>query len=121
MAANIKKRLRALLGRSYDFYLVYAAVGFVVVMLIALIIGFVGRSGKIAGFKEKMQESTSNVSTTLEESIMSQIGTLRQLSQWFVQIGNPELEFGIDRGQASVLLPETISSEADMKSLYMVW
>ena len=121
MAANIKKRLRALLGRSYDFYLVYAAVGFVVVMLIALIIGFVGRSGKIAGFKEKMQESTSNVSTTLEESIMSQIGTLRQLSQWFVQIGNPELEFGIDRGQASVLLQETISSEADMKSLYMVW
>ncbi|MBR2202066.1 MAG: GAF domain-containing protein [Bacteroidales bacterium] len=121
MAANIKKRLRTLLGRSYDFYLVYAAVGFVVVMLIALIIGLVGRSGKIAGFKEKMQESTSNVSSALAESVMSEIGTLRQLSQWFVQIGNPELEFGIDRGQAAVLLQETISAEADMKSLYMVW
>lgn len=121
MAANIKKRLRAFLGRSYDFYFVYAAVGFVVVMLIALIMGLVGRSGKIADFKEKMRESTSNVSNTLEETVMSQIGTLRQLSQWFVQIGNPELEFGIDRGQAAVLLQETISSDADMKSLYMVW
>lgn len=121
MAANIKKRLRAFLGRSYDFYFVYAAVGFVVVMLIALVMGLVGRSGKIADFKEKMRESTSNVSNTLEETVMSQIGTLRQLSQWFVQIGNPELEFGIDRGQAAVLLQETISSDADMKSLYMVW
>ena len=121
MAANIKKRLKALLGRSYDFYIVYAVVGFVVVMLIALIIGLVGRSSKIAGFKEKMQESTSNVSNTLKESIMTQIGTLKQLSQWFVQIGNPELEFGIDRSQAAVLLQETISSEPDMKSLYMVW
>ena len=121
MAANIKKRLRAFLGRSYDFYFVYAAVGFVVVMLIALIMGLVGRSGKIADFKEKMRESTSNVSNTLEETVMAQIGTLRQLSQWFVQIGNPELEFGIDRGQAAVLLQETISSDADMKSLYMVW
>ncbi|MBO4772182.1 MAG: PAS domain S-box protein [Bacteroidales bacterium] len=121
MATNITKRLKALLGRSYDFYLVYAAVGFVVVMLIALAIGLVGRSGKIADFKEKMQESTSNVSSVLDETIMSQIGTLRQLSQWFVQIGNPELEFSIDRSQAAVLLQETISSEADMKSLYMVW
>lgn len=121
MAANIKKRLKALLGRSYDFYIVYAVVGFVVVMLIALSIGLVGRSSKIAGFKEKMQESNSNVSDALKESIMTQIGTLKQLSQWFVQIGNPELEFGIDRSQAAVLLQETISSEPDMKSLYMVW
>ena len=121
MATNITKRLKHLLGRSYDFYMVYASVGFAVVMLIALVIGLVGRSSKIAEFKDKMQESTSNVSSTLEETVMSQIGTLQQLSQWFVQIGNPELEFGIDRDQAAVLLQETISSEPDMKTLYMVW
>ncbi len=121
MATNIKNRLKSLLGRSYDFYFVYATVGFIVVMLIALVIGLVGRSGKIAEFKEKIQESNTNISATLKESIMSQIETLQQLSLWFVQIGNPELEFTIDRSQAAVLMQETISSEPDMKTLYMVW
>ncbi|MBQ1698656.1 MAG: GAF domain-containing protein [Bacteroidales bacterium] len=121
MATNIKNRLKALLGRSYDFYLVYAAAGFVIVMLIALIIGMVGRSGKIAGYKQRIQESSENVSKILHESVMTQIETLHQLSLWFVQIGNPELEFSIDRSQAVVLLQETISAEADMKTLYMVW
>ncbi len=121
MATNIKRRLKALLGRSYDFYLVYATVGFIVVMLIALVIGLVGRSGKIEAFKEEIRESADNVSSVLAESIMSQIGTLQQLSLWFVQIGNPELNFTIERNQAEVLLQETISAQADMKTLYMVW
>ena len=80
MATNIKNRLKALLGRSYDFYLVYAAAGFVIVMLIALIIGMVGRSGKIAGYKQRIQESSENVSKILHESVMTQIETLHQLS-----------------------------------------
>ena len=121
MATNIKKRLKELLGRSYDFYVVYAVSGLVVVMLIALVVGLVGRAGKIEEFKQKISESSQNVSVALEESIMAQIDKLQQLSLWFVQIGNPELEFSIDRNQAAVLLQETISAEPDMKSLYMVW
>ena len=121
MATNIKKRLKALLGRSYDFYMVYAAVGFVIVMLIALVIGLVGRSGKIEGYKEAIRQSAEDVADVLSESVMAQIGTLQQLSLWFVQIGNPELEFSIERAQADVLLQETISAEPDMKTLYMVW
>lgn len=121
MATNIKNRLKSLLGRSYDFYMVYATTSFVVVMLIALIIGLVGRSGKTEEFKTKIRECADNVSTVLDESIMSQIGTLQQLSLWFVQIGNPDLNYSIERNQAEVLLQETISDDADMKSLYMVW
>ncbi|MCR5453418.1 MAG: GAF domain-containing protein [Bacteroidales bacterium] len=121
MTTNIKKRLKSILGRSYDFYLVYATVAFVIVMLIALIIGLVGRTGKIEEFKGTIRESADNVSSVLEESIVSEIGTLKQLSLWFLQIGNPELNFTVERSQAEVLLQETISEEPDMKSLYMVW
>ncbi len=121
MAQNIKNRLKTILGRSYDFYIVYAVASLVVVMLIALVIGLVGRANKISEFKQTVRESSVNVANTLEESIMSEIETLHKLSLWFVQIGNPELHYTVQREQATVILQETISAEPDMKTLYMVW
>jgi len=121
MTTKIRNWFGSLLKRSYDFYLVYAIASFVIVMLISLVIGLVERADKIEEFKNKMSESAYNVSLSFDNIISSQIENLNRLSQWFVQIGNPELGFSLSREQACVILQENIASEADMKSIYMVW
>jgi len=121
MIEKIKNNIKALFKRSYDFYLVYGIVSFVMVMLVALVIGLVGRSAKIDEAKAAVEKCSYNVATLLQDDIAAKVENLNTLSRWFVQIGNPELNFSLDRSQADVLLLENISSEADMKSLYMVW
>ncbi len=121
MVTKIKNWIKAFFGKSYDFYFVYGIVSFVMVMSIAIIIGLIGRAGKISEAKENVEKCSQNVSKSLREVISAKVDNLNTLSLWFVQIGNPELSFSLDRNQADVLLQENISSQADMKSLFMVW
>lgn len=121
MVAKIKNWIKAFFGGSYDFYFVYGVVSFVMVMSIALIIGLIGRSAKIQEAKENVEKCSHDVSESLKEVISAKVDNLNTLSLWFVQIGNPELSFSLDRKQADVLLQENIAAEADMKSLFMVW
>ncbi|MCQ2251087.1 MAG: GAF domain-containing protein [Bacteroidales bacterium] len=121
MIAKIKNWVKALFSRSYDFYFVYGIVSFVMVMLVALIIGLVGRASRISDAKEAIEKCSYSVSASFKEDISAKVENLNTLSRWFVQVGNPELSFSLNRKQADVLLMENISAESDMKSLYMVW
>jgi len=121
MLENTKNKFNSLLKRTYDFYIAYGLMTFAVVMIGAFIFGLVLRERKIKEFKDGIDESAERISQTFKETLTSKIDNLDKLSLWFVQIGNPELNFRIDRNQASTILSENISSEADMKSLFMVW
>lgn len=121
MITRIKNWIKAFYGRSYDFYFVYGIVSFVMVMLIALVIGLIGRAGKISEAKQAVERCSFNVSRSFKDVISDKVNNLNTLSLWFVQIGNPQLSFSLNRNQADVLLQENISAEPDMKSLYMVW
>ncbi|MCQ2253204.1 MAG: GAF domain-containing protein [Bacteroidales bacterium] len=121
MIVRIKHWLKTLFGRSYDFYFVYGVVSFVIVMTIALIVGLIGRANMIEEYKENINKSAFNVSKSLKEIISQKIDKLNTLSQWYVQIGNPDLNFKLDREQSDIILQENISTEPDMKTLFMVW
>lgn len=121
MKNKIKNWAKALYGRSYDFYLVYGVASLVIVTIIALIIGLIGRSNKIDSFKAEIDKSAYSISQSLKDIISTKIANLNNLSLWFVQIGNPDLNFHLDRDQANVLLQENIAAEPDMKNIYMVW
>lgn len=110
-----------MLKKSYDYYFAYGLFTFVIVMLVSLILGLFMRSREIAEYKEDIEKSSQLLSQTFKGIVTSEVETLDKLSLWFVQIGNPELNFHMDRNQATTILYENISSVPDMKSLYMIW
>lgn len=121
MFSNLKTKINTLLKKSYNFYVVYTVVGFVIIMVIAVIIGMIGRSRHIEQTKEQMENVSQAVSEKLTASINNYAEKIQKLTTWFNQIGNPELKFDLTRNQAAIVLSENIAAEADMKSLFTVW
>lgn len=121
MLVKTRNKLNLILKRSYDFYIAYGLMAFVVVMLVALVFGLVIRSKRIDAQKVSVDKSAMLASQSFKDIVSAEVQNLNMLSLWFVQIGNPELNFRMERSQASTILQENIASSADMRTLYMVW
>lgn len=121
MFNNIKTKVNTILKQSYNFYTAYSMVCFVVIMVIAITIGLIGRQRYIDETKGQMERSAVRVAEKVNASIEQYASKIKKLTTWFNQIGNPELKFDLSRDQAAVVLAENIADEPDMKSLFTVW
>ncbi len=121
MFDKIKNYITSLFKRSYDLYVAYSIGAFVLVMIVSMIFGFVLRGKKTEEFKVNAVDKVTEISLLFRNIIDQEVGHLEKLSLWFVQIGNPELNFKLDRNQANTVLYENISTVPEMKSIYMVW
>ncbi len=121
MFKNIKTKINTLLKQSYNFYAAYSVISFVVIMVIAIVIGLVGRQRYINETKEQMEQAAARVSDQVASSLELYAAKIKKLTTWFNQIGNPELQFDLTRDQAAVVLSENIADEPDMKTLFTVW
>ena len=121
MFKNIKTKINTLLKQSYNFYAAYSVISFVVIMVIAIVIGLVGRQRYINETKEQMEQAAARVSDQVASSLELYAAKIKKLTTWFNQIGNPELQFDLTSDQAAVVLSENIADEPDMKTLFTVW
>ena len=121
MFNNIINKINTLLKKSYNFYAVYSAISFVIIMVISLTIGMIGRNRHINETKEEMERASVTASERVAMSIEQYAAKIKKITTWFNQIGNPELNFNLTRDQAAVVLSENIAEEPDMKSLFTVW
>ena len=121
MFNNIINKINTLLKKSYNFYAVYSAISFVIIMVISLTIGMIGRNRHINETKEEMERASVTASERVAMSIEQYAAKIKKITTWFNQIGNPELNFNLTRDHAAVVLSENIAEEPDMKSLFTVW
>ncbi|MBQ3657619.1 MAG: PAS domain S-box protein [Bacteroidales bacterium] len=121
MLEKIKNGFGLLSKKSYDLYVMYSVIAFIVVMVTALVFGLFLRSDKTEKIKAETEAKAEETSLLFRNIIETEVGHLEKLSLWFVQIGNPELNFKMDRNQANTVLYENIAAVADMKTIYMVW
>ncbi|MCQ2974866.1 MAG: PAS domain S-box protein [Bacteroidales bacterium] len=121
MLENVKSKINKIFKNSYNFYTAYAIISFTIIMIVACIIGIVGRSNSIKSTKAEMESVTMSISDKVNEKISHYAGNIKKITTWFNQIGNPELDFTISRKQASIVLSENISQEPEMKYLFSVW
>ena len=121
MFNNTINKINTLLKKSYNFYAVYSAISFVIIMVIALTIGMIGRNRHINETKQEMERASVTAAERVTMSIEQYAAKIKKITTWFNQIGNPELNFNLTRDQAAVVLSENIAEEPDMKSLFTVW
>ena len=121
MLEKIKNGFGLFSKKSYDLYVMYSLIAFIVVMVSALVFGFFLRADRTEQFKAETETKAEETSLLFRNIIETEVGHLEKLSLWFVQIGNPELNFKMDRNQANTVLYENIAAVPDMKTIYMVW
>ncbi|MBQ5540414.1 MAG: PAS domain S-box protein [Bacteroidales bacterium] len=121
MLEKIKNGFGLFSKKSYDLYVMYSVIAFIVVMVSALVFGLFLRADRTEQFKAETETKAEETSLLFRNIIETEVGHLEKLSLWFVQIGNPELNFKMDRNQANTVLYENIAAVPDMKTIYMVW
>ncbi|MCR4560376.1 MAG: PAS domain S-box protein [Bacteroidales bacterium] len=121
MLEKIKNGFGLFSKKSYDLYVMYSVIAFIVVMVSALVFGLFLRADRTEQFKAETETKAEETSLLFRNIIEAEVGHLEKLSLWFVQIGNPELNFKMDRNQANTVLYENIAAVPDMKTIYMVW
>ncbi len=121
MLEKIKNGFGLFSKKSYDLYVMYSVIAFIVVMVSALVFGLFLRADRTEQFKAETEAKAEETSLLFRNIIEAEVGHLEKLSLWFVQIGNPELNFKMDRNQANTVLYENIAAVPDMKTIYMVW
>ena len=121
MFEKIRDNIKNTLKKSYDFYLTYGIISFVSVMFVAVLIGSIGRNNRIQTAQNNIERAADAVSSEVIRTINTDANTLKKLSTWFMQIGNPELNFHITREQAAIVLSENIANDPDIKKIYMIW
>lgn len=121
MWEKISLLFKNITSRSYDYHVLFATGSFFIVMITSSIVGLVGRSNRIEEEKQNLKDQSDVISQVVENEIEQHVDKLRTLSSWFIQIGNPELNFNLERSQAETVLIETISNNQEMKSLFMIW
>lgn len=121
MLEKIKNGFGLFSKKSYDLYVMYSLIAFIVVMVSALVFGLFLRADRTEQFKAETETKAEETSLLFRNIIETEVGHLEKLSLWFVQIGNPELNFKMDRNQANTVLYENIAAVPDMKTIYMVW
>lgn len=115
--ADLKQRITA----GYDFFAVFSFVSLLFILIISLCIGLLGRSTRIEQTKDRLDKVANDISEEVYRMITEDVSNLKTLSTWFMQIGNPELNFSLERGQAATVMSENIAGVQDMKRLFMVW
>lgn len=121
MLEKIKNGFGLFSKKAYDLYVMYSLIAFIVVMVSALVFGLFLRADRTEQFKAETETKAEETSLLFRNIIETEVGHLEKLSLWFVQIGNPELNFKMDRNQANTVLYENIAAVPDMKTIYMVW
>lgn len=121
MLEKIKNGFGLFSKKSYDLYVMYSLIAFIVVMVSSLVFGLFLRADRTEQFKAETETKAEETSLLFRNIIETEVGHLEKLSLWFVQIGNPELNFKMDRNQANTVLYENIAAVPDMKTIYMVW
>ena len=69
MFNNIINKINTLLKKSYNFYAVYSAISFVIIMVISLTIGMIGRNRHINETKEEMERASETAAERVTMSI----------------------------------------------------
>ena len=121
MFKKVKDNIKNFFEKTYDFFVVYGIVSFLIIMFVSVIIGAIGRKSRIEMSKNKLENAADAISVEVTRTINTDAATLRKLSTWFMQIGNPELNFNISREQAAIVLAENIANDPDIKRLYTIW